>query len=356
MTREHLDHQAKTDLESLKTRLRTESEIQEQLQNGVNFADVVQELESAGRVRKAEISLLAYQWLYENYRFTCLSFNLNDDVPEWQSIYPMVRTWTGFDTVIVYHCLRTGVTVINPTNRLHWEKIEGLSPYELLVVFTKAKKADQSSLEEKYLLDFKAICCGEDIEDNAPHRSSFDEGKTYSRDRVQDPKMPAPVSFEAKVRVHKTVFAKDVGEFQAEIPSGGQQKDQRPQTRKDTKRQPVQKPSVDRKKLRTPQYSIQISNGLFHHGNVEAWQNIIESYQTKHPESKVQLYHEGNRINQIGSLFKWGKVKMGDSIFFSIDGYEIKNVAKLQKYLFEGASPRFSRFIKKNINLVLDLF
>jgi hypothetical protein len=49
-------------------------------------------------------------------------------------------------------------------------------------------------------------------------------------------------------------------------------------------------------------------------------------------------------------------VKTGDSIFFSIVGDEIKDVAKLKKYLFQGASESFGYFVKKDVNVVLKLF
>lgn len=111
-----------------------------------------------------------------------------------------------------------------------------------------------------------------------------------------------------------------------------------------------------KKKRITPQYGVQVSNELFHNGNVEAWRNIIESYEHAHLGTTILLFHNGQRIKHISSLFKWGKVKVGDSIFFSIVGEEIKNVAKLKKYLSQGASHNFHAFIKKDVNVTLNLF
>ena len=68
------------------------------------------------------------------------------------------------------------------------------------------------------------------------------------------------------------------------------------------------------------------------------------------------IWYENERINDIHALFKWGKVKHGGSIFFSVAGENIKGVSKLQRYLFEGASPRFEIFLLGAHGTILDLF
>ncbi|WP_280113254.1 hypothetical protein [Salinispira pacifica] len=40
----------------------------------------------------------------------------------------------------------------------------------------------------------------------------------------------------------------------------------------------------------------------------------------------------------------------------SVAGSTIKDVSKLQRYLFEGASPRFESFLKGSIDQPLELF
>ncbi|MCU0843672.1 MAG: diadenylate cyclase, partial [Spirochaetes bacterium] len=106
----------------------------------------------------------------------------------------------------------------------------------------------------------------------------------------------------------------------------------------------------------TPKYSVQVTNELFHNGNVEAWKRIIESYKVTHPDIEVRIFYENELINDINTLFKWGKVKTGGLIFFQASGENIRNVSKLQKYLFEGASPRFEQFLKLGVGKVLKLF
>ncbi len=99
-----------------------------------------------------------------------------------------------------------------------------------------------------------------------------------------------------------------------------------------------------------------VTNELFHNGNVEAWKNIVESYKAKFGGLDVHIFHDGQKVNNINALFKWGKVKHGDAILFCVSGEEISGVAKLQRYLFEGASLRYTNFLKKDVNKILTLF
>jgi hypothetical protein len=106
----------------------------------------------------------------------------------------------------------------------------------------------------------------------------------------------------------------------------------------------------------TPMYSVLVSNELFHNGNVEAWKRIIESYRDKHPDLEVLVYYDQERITNLNALFKWGKVKHGSTIQFAIAGEKISDVAKLQRYLTQGASHMFEAFLKGPVNSVMALF
>ena len=106
----------------------------------------------------------------------------------------------------------------------------------------------------------------------------------------------------------------------------------------------------------TPRYAVVVQNELFHNGNVESWKRIIASYKAKYPALEVFIYYDGERILDINSLFKWGKVKHGSAIEFAVAGSEIKDVAKLQRYLAQGASNLFEAFLRGPVNNVLKLF
>jgi hypothetical protein len=119
---------------------------------------------------------------------------------------------------------------------------------------------------------------------------------------------------------------------------------------------PAPPPAPTGKRRMTPLYSIPVSNELFHNGNVEAWKKVIQSYNHKHPGLEVFIFYEGERIHDINTLFKWGKVKHGSTIMIAVAGEEVRDVAKLQRYLRQGASPAFEAFLKFPVNTVLNLF
>jgi hypothetical protein len=106
----------------------------------------------------------------------------------------------------------------------------------------------------------------------------------------------------------------------------------------------------------TPRYAVVVQNELFHNGNVEAWKRIVASYKAKYPQLEVFIYYDGERILDINSLFKWGKVKHGSAIEFAVAGNDIMDVAKLQRYLAQGASHLFEAFLHGPVNNVLKLF
>jgi hypothetical protein len=106
----------------------------------------------------------------------------------------------------------------------------------------------------------------------------------------------------------------------------------------------------------TPHYSVVVKNELFHNGNVEAWKRIVASYKHSHPDLQVFIFYDGERIQDINTLFKWGKVKHGSTIEFAVAGNDIKDVSKLQRYLDQGASPQFEAFLKGQVNSILKLF
>ncbi|MFP3042725.1 hypothetical protein LQZ19_12985 [Treponema primitia] len=106
----------------------------------------------------------------------------------------------------------------------------------------------------------------------------------------------------------------------------------------------------------TPLYSVTVTNELFHNGNVEAWKRIIQSYNAKYPMLKVHVYYGDEAILDINSLFTWGKVKHGGSIQFAVSGSDIRDVAKLQRYLAQGSSSKFEPFLESPEKGALKLF
>ncbi len=289
----------------------------ERFEKGENLADILNEMLDQSLITKDQIPAILRLILVERSQLPYESVNLNSDFSNFSTIIQNFQKWNGIDVVISYYHPTYGIVVINPSNSDHWSRVHELKKDELLVIFVRSKKGDRE-IAKKGIKAFFTLLDGKQPDDT----NGF---------IIQEEKKP------------------EIQEVKQEI---------KQEVKKDVEPtpQPQQPQQVSSKMNITPKYSVQVTNELFHNGNVEAWKNIIESYVTKYPTCKVIVYHEGELIQDLNSLFKWGKVKHGGVIMFQVVGDNIKGVSRLQKYLYEGASPRFESFLKKDVNKVLNLF
>ena len=210
-----------------------------------------------------------------------------------------VAEWSKLNIILSYNHPQTGISIINPKKGLAWENLLPLIKDELVVIYAgPAEDGVDTKTLSSVIKDFTSILYGKKVKP----KDSYIGIRREPEVTVQEARVQAP-----KIRV-------------------------------------------------TPRYSVQVTNELFHNGNVEAWKKIIESFKSKYTGLDVLIWYENERINDINALFKWGKVKHGGSIFFSVAGENITGVSKLQRYLFEGASPRFEAFLRGGHGMVLDLF
>lgn len=294
--------------------------------DGYNLADVINEALEDGSLERYQIRSIVNALLIDKLGYETVSHNLEKTVDDAEDIIDVSQKWGKVHLILCYYHPQAGLFVINPANPAHWEGVLPLVQDEffLLLVGPAARDIDQKSLRNA-AKDFMKVLYGRKVKDDSPYRgprkvlnpaaavASFEE----SQPAAQPAAAPAPT---------------------AEAPA-----------------QPATQRGGSRKRI-TPKYSVVVTNELFHNGNVEAWKKIIQSYRTKYPGLDVLVWYESERINDINSLFKWGKVKHGVPIMFSVAGDEIKDVRKLQRYLYEGASPRFEAFLKGGYDQVLDLF
>ncbi len=284
--------------------------IVERFEKGENLANILNEMLDQSLITKEQIPAILRLILVERSQLPYESLNLNHDYSNFSNIITHFSKWNGIDVVIAYYHPTYGIVVINPSNSEHWSRVHELKKDELLVIFARSKKGDRE-IAKKAIKAFFSLLDGKQPDDI--------QGFIIEEE--------IPVSAEVKSEV-----------------------------KKEPEPTPQVQPQQPKKMNITPKYSVQVTNELFHNGNVEAWKNIIEAYETKYPSCKVIVYHEGELIQDLNSLFKWGKVKHGGVIMFQVVGDNIKGVSRLQKYLYEGASPRFESFLKKDVNKVLNLF
>jgi hypothetical protein len=266
-----------------------------------NLADVVNEEIDNGEIVIDQILPIVGAIVRDKYSYCHKSFNLRETVHEFTKICEDTAKWSALDIVMVYIDPSGKVFLINPKNQEHWDRVRELCHDQLIVFYVKYLKGNNPKIELNAIHAMKEMLAGKDV-------------------------------FVNKEFIDHTAVPKKVV------------KKEKPHA------------EVDQRKNITPKYAVQVSNELFHNGNVEAWKKIIESYMTKFPDLEVHVYFKNEPINDINSLFKWGKVKHGDQIFIQVAGEDIRGVSKLQKYLYEGASHRFEQFLKIGVGQVLNLF
>lgn len=295
------------------------NEFAREVQDGYNLADLVNEALADGSLARYQVRALINALLVDKFDYEFKAHNLTETVEDVEKLVEKVSGWTRLQFVLAYHHPQAGLFVLNPKSKAQWEDTLPLMQDELIVIY--AGSVD-GGLDEKVLGgaidDLLKLLYGRTVRDKKDYVGT---GSRSAKERK--PAAPEP----------------------AQQPAGGAAAEAPPSSAPPGKKRRI-----------TPKYSVLVTNELFHNGNVEAWKKIIESYKTKYAGLDVLIWYENERINDINSLFKWGKVKHGTPIMFSVVGEDIKGVSKLQRYLFEGASPRFEAFLKGGVGRTLDLF
>ena len=305
-----------------------------------NLADALNGLLDEKAIQSNQIGPILNALLvgHPKYNYQSRSYNLVRSIEDSDPIVSEVGKWDAVDLVLAYYHPDLGLTLINPKNKQHWDSVQALRKNELLTIYcgTLSEKAPEKLLETAIDALVSLLSTGK-----AKAGASLTQGKF----KWKAPKPPAPAKPKVRKKAGKPparAKAKATAPAAAEIAAPA------------AAAPAVEAPS--KKRRMTPMYSIPVSNELFHNGNVEAWKTIIQSYNMKYPGSEVFIFYEGERIHDINTLFKWGKVKHGSAIMIAIAGEDIKDLAKLQRYLRQGASPAFEAFLRFPVNTVLKLF
>ena len=101
-----------------------------------------------------------------------------------------------------------------------------------------------------------------------------------------------------------------------------------------------------------------IENSHFTFGNIEAWINILKSYQSTFPDHKVMLIYNGVPVNNLANLHKQVHNLNLERFELKVSGEDMnrKNVSKLRRLLMEGGGPNFKPFINRELYKVTQLF
>jgi hypothetical protein len=324
-----------------------------------NIADIMSECLADKTIEPRQVLPTINAILVDKYHYACRSHNLADNFEDFDALTATVAAWKAIDVVAVYFHPELGVVVVNPKNRDHWEGVRSLKRNELVTVFAGAFASTEK--DKKYLDGISLlITLMEGGKVKTP--AALTKGKFVFKKRAP---APAPVAA-APARGPRKAKGRPVAKVAQAIDysaAGSSSASALPAYNSASASAPAAAapaaapaaPSGATKKM-TPMYSIPVTNELFHNGNVEAWKKIIQSYTTKYPGLDVYVFYEGERIHDINTLFKWGKVKHGSAIMIAVAGDDIRDVAKLQRYLKQGASHMFEAFLKAQVGAILNLF
>ena len=300
--------------------------IEEFEENNTNLADIINELIINKDIEQEQVKPIVNALLYDKYHYFYSSYNIIENLNDFEKICDEIQKWNAVDIVLVYYHPELGISTINPKNIDSWKAIQSLKRNELLTIFTGAFAETES--------------------DNI-----YSEAANRIIALLNGKKSKTPNNLlKGKYKFRKPQLSKET----EEEPVAAQLKGDKKSAAETTQQAPA--PATGAKKSMTPMYGITVTNELFHNGNVEAWKKIITSYEHQHEGLEVLVFYDGEKINDINTLFKWGKVKRGTAIMISVVGENIRNVAKLKRYLIQGASNRFEAFLKGHPNQILKLF
>jgi hypothetical protein len=278
--------------------------IVDEIQSNNNIADIIVGQLDNGEITKDQVLPIVGSVIKDKFNYSYDSFNIPRPVADFTKITEETSKWTAIDLLLVYYNSNGDIFLINPKNQNHWEKAGELSKDQLIIIYSKFVKSEENNkkISNEAIKAVEEMIAGKDVFINPEFIDH-----TVSPKKI----LPKKITPDSK---------------------------------------------TDGKKRLTPKYAVRVTNELFHNGNVEAWKKIIESFNASHPDLEITVYYDNELINDINSLFKWGKVKSQSNIYFQMSGENIRDISKLQKYLFEGASPRFEQFLKLGVGKVLKLF
>src|SRR5512145_959859 len=219
------------------------SEMVDEIELNKNLADVINDEIDANEITEDQILPIVGSVIRDKYGYTYDSYNIVEPVTEFQKITDETAKWTALDIVCVYYNPGGKTFLINPKNPENWERVRELHNDQLMVIYVKFLKEENKKIEEAAINTFEEMLSGKDVFIN----------KAFIDQTV----------VQAKPVVKKEKRAEEPGKGVANI---------------------------------TPKYAVEVSNELFHNGNVEAWKKIVESYTTSYPTLKVYIFHGGELV------------------------------------------------------------
>jgi len=311
-----------------------------------NLADEINNLVISKDLDPEAVASAAYMLLVEKFRYRVVSRNLTNIPSDPNSVVQTVSKWKAMDLVVGYHHPDMGFLVVNPKNPDAVSVLSGLRKNELIVLFAGIPNTDFNTA----LADTAA----ETLLHLLENRKTAVPTTLLSGSCIFIPAKKPTEKKVARLKEKKASVRSSSGTSKpAGKPAVAASSASSHFARQETA---VAAAPVPGRTKMSGLVSVPVSNELFHNGNVEAWKRIIRSFNAKYPNLQVFIYYDGERIVDINTLFKWGKVKHGSCIQFCVAGENIQDLAKLSRYFRQGASPQFEAFLHGSPDTVMNLF
>ncbi len=308
-----------------------------------NIADEVNSLLSSKEMEEDAVLASINMVLVDKYNYVVVTRNIDGIAQNIDAVVKEVASWNAVDLVVGYHHPDLGFIVINPKNPDSIPVISGFRKNELCVIYA----GDPASSSSRKELCMQAATSLADLVEGKKTKSiaSLANGPYVWKapPKTREPKNPRKAK-KGGAKKKATALSASPTPAVSSAPAAAA---------------PIPPPAPQiapgRSKM-SSLISVVVSNELFHNGNVEAWKRIIRSYNARYPNLQVFIYYDGERIVDINTLFKWGKVKHGSCIQFCVAGEDIQDLAKLSRYFRQGASPQFEAFLRGSPDTVMNLF
>jgi len=232
------------------------TEVVEEVERKRNLADIIYEELEDDEIVSAQILPIVGSVIRDKFNYSYSSTSIKETLSDFDKIVNITYKWTALDILIIYFDSNGKIIPINPKNAEHWERARELTKDQLVVIYVRYLKGENKKLEADAVSAMKELLA----------RTSVHVRKEFVDQNIR---VSAPPQ-KKKVLEEDTVAA--------------------------APRSAVSKPTGGKRKI-TPRYSIQVSNELFHNGNVEAWKKIITSYEITYQDTKVLVFYDNAQIN-----------------------------------------------------------
>lgn len=316
-------------------------EITDNLAPSKNAADMINEMIMEHTIKPEQVKAILSVLLIDKWQYKVVSKNVTAVLDDASAFVKDVCTWSGVDIVLGYEHPDLGFLAVNPKNPQAAAVIQEFKKHELLLIFVG--KQDKGAIDPA-AADAVVSAILKLFEKKAVSVPASVKTGPFKYTEPKQPLARRAAKTAGKKRRGKAGPKKSAKTEQSVSVAAAPSSSDRPAAI-----------ATGPKKM-SQLVSVPVSNELFHNGNVEAWKRIIRSYTARYPNSEVMIFYDGERIVDINTLFKWGKVKHGSSIQFAVSAEEIKDLSKLSKYFKQGASPMFEAFLRGSPDTVLNLF